>query len=113
MFANAAKNLIARRCFSHDAGRVLVNAPFATKPLTKPSPSVGMQDQATKLWSMNPGLVVTLSAFGAMVAGCVVHEATRFTSVNTSVEVAMEDEKAVREPSKFLRHNTMNPKRNA
>lgn len=110
-FANTAKTLITRRCFSHDAGRAFVNAPFRTKPLSKPDASVGMQDQVTKLWAMNPGMVVTLSALGAFATGIGIHLATRVTSVNTSVEMSMEDKRAVREPSTFLRHNTMNPKK--
>jgi len=66
----------------------------------------------TNLWAMNPGLVVGLAGVGCFGMGCVVHMATVPTSANTSVERAMEDHKAVREPSSFMRHNTMNPKKN-
>lgn len=66
----------------------------------------------TKLWAMNPGLAVALSGCGALATGFAIHLMSSSMSANTTVEKAMEDERAVREPSSFLRHNTMNPKKN-
>mmetsp|Transcript_27719 Transcript_27719/g.47158 ORF Transcript_27719/g.47158 Transcript_27719/m.47158 type:complete len:116 (+) Transcript_27719:116-463(+) len=114
LFAKTAKTLLTRRCFSHDAGRVLTQLhPGGMKPLTKPDPSVGLQDHATKLWSMNPGLVVFLSGVAAFGAGCVIHLMTVPMPLNSSIEKALEDEKTAWEPSSFPRHNTLNRKKNA
>ena len=52
-----------------------------------------MQDMVTQLWAINPGLVVVLSGFGAFVAGMGIHVITRSTSVNSSVENALMEEK--------------------
>jgi len=62
LFANTAKNLISRRCFSHDAGRVLVNAPFKTKPLAKQDATVGLQVRFAKntILSTACGCIVTM-----------------------------------------------------
>lgn len=44
LFARSAKSLIARRYFSHDAGRVLTQLHIGgMKPLTKPGPEVGLK----------------------------------------------------------------------
>ena len=54
------------------------------------------QDMATKLWRVNPGLVIVLSGFGAFVAGVGVHDISKWTSFNSSIEKAMFEEAAAK-----------------
>mmetsp|Transcript_9290 Transcript_9290/g.20966 ORF Transcript_9290/g.20966 Transcript_9290/m.20966 type:complete len:105 (+) Transcript_9290:127-441(+) len=98
-FANTAKTLMARqRRFTSSVHQPLafVHQPFGLKVKGKIPKSAGIEDLVTPLWSVNPGLVVVLSGFGAFVAGVGIHIITRSTSINTSLENVMIEEAAAK-----------------